>query len=80
MELTASKTAVLVIAMARDALGGLVEVSLTACNNRLFQSMMTLAAARAGISAPITAEQTTKTLVFMMNLVRLSDVSGKDDS
>jgi hypothetical protein len=37
--------------------------------------MMTPAAARAGISAPIKAEQTTRIPVFMMNLVQPSDVS-----
>ncbi len=59
MELTASKTAVLVIAIARDAAGGLVEVTLIVCNNWLFQSMMTSAAATAGISALIKAAQRT---------------------
>ena len=59
------------------ALGGLVEVSLTACNNRLFQSMMTPAVARAGVSAPIMAEQTTRTLVFMMDLAQSRHTSER---
>jgi len=80
MELTASKTAVLVIAIARDATGGLVEVSLTACNNWLFQSMMTSAVATAGISALIETVQTSRAPVFMVILLQLGDASGRCNS